>query len=258
MQIRHSIRKYIMQTPPPFHGYEGQPPAPMKKKNNTVLVIFAILGALLLCCGLPVGAVVFYGFKFGKGAMSMVGCMVNVESMKVALREYSKAHDGKLPNAKTWQADIGKYFVVDKDMKDMPLTTIWKPGGEWSCEGSGVKTGFMFNEALSEKKIEEVTKANPEAIAIFETKTVAFNQAGPFKKLRFGESPKFMGEVTDERRGWLLIDAEAKDVYRIDKNGKMGRFDMNMGSKKKKGGFDIQIDSNSSDESGNSKEDSSN
>jgi hypothetical protein len=245
-----------MQTPPPFHGYEGQPPAPMKKKNNTVLIIFAILGALLLCCGLPIGVIGFYGMKGLRGAMQIGGCVANVNMMKQALHDYAKDHDGKLPSAKNWQADLGKYLVSSKDMEGAPIK-FWKAGGEWSCEDSGVKTGFMFNEALSEKKVADVTKANPDAIAIFETKTVAFNQSGPFVKLPYAESPKMMGELLDERRGWLLIDADGTTAYTYDKNGKMKPFDANMKGGKKNG-LDINFNSDSSDDSKDEKSDNSN
>ncbi len=239
-----------MQTPPPFHGFEGQP-APQKRKTSAVVIIFAVLGVLLLCCGLPVGVIGFYGYKGFNGAMKMGGCVANVNFMKAALQEYSKQHDGKLPNAKTWQTDIGKYFESGKKTEGSPIT-IWKAGGEWSCEDNGVKTGFMFNEALSERKMSEVTKANPEAVAIFETKTVSFNQSGPLVKLPFSESPKFMGEFTDQRRGWMLIDAEASKVYTYDEKGKFTPFDMNFKSKKSKGGIDFTMDS------GDSKADNSN
>jgi hypothetical protein len=244
-----------MQTPPPFHGYEGMPQPP-KRKNNTVVILLAVLGGLLICCGLPMGIVGYFGFKGFKGAMQIGGCVANVNMMKQALRDYSAAHDGKLPSAKNWQAEIGKYLVATKDMDSAPMT-FWKAGGEWSCEDNGIKTGFMFNQALSEKKVSDAIKADPDAIAIFETKSVAFNQSGPIVKLPFAESPKVFGEFTDKRRGWLLVDAQGANVYTYNVKGKRVPFtidDMNMKSSKK-GGFNISIDSNStSDDSKDSKD----
>jgi hypothetical protein len=250
-----------MQTPPPFHGYEGQPPAPQKKKTNTVVILFAVLGVLLVCCGLPIGAISYFGFKGFKGGMAIAGCMANVNSMKVAMHEYSKAHDGKLPNAETWQTDIGKYFKVSKDMEGAPFA-MWKSGGEWSCEESGIKTGFMFNADLSDQKVSDVIKKNPDAIAIFETKTVAFNQSGPYKLLPYAESPKIMGDFLKERRGWMMIDADSTNVYTLDKKGRRIPFNMNSG--KGGDGFNFNMDTNSDDEkkksssSDDSKDDNSN
>lgn len=253
-----------MQTPPPFHGYEGQQ-APQKKKTSALVIIFAILGVLLVCCGLPLGFVGYFGTKLVKGSMSMVGCMVNVESMKTALHSYEKAHDGKLPNAATWQADIEKYMPRSKELEGAPMK-IWKAGGEWSCEDGDIKTGFKFNEAISGLKVAEVTSKNPEAVAIFETKTVAYNQAGKFTVLPYSESPKIMGEFIKDRRGWLVITPEADGIFVLDKQGHVTKYKMNSKNDPFGGsGFDISSDSNSdsksskdSSDSNDSKSDNSN
>ena len=250
-----------MQTPPPFHGYEGQQQPPQKKKSNVVVIIFAILGVLLVCCGLPLGFVAYNGMKAFKGAMAIGGCSANVNFMKSALHEYSRTHDGKLPNAATWQTDIGKYLKTTKDAENVPMK-FWKPGGEWSCEEGNTKTGFMFNSDLSEKKVADVTKNDIDAIAIFETKTVAFNQSGKLNILPFAESPKILGDFLKERRGWMLVSADATHVYAKDAKGNLGPFDMNM---RGKGGFDLNTDSTSdsksskdSGDSNDSKSDNSN
>jgi hypothetical protein len=249
-----------MQTPPPFQSYESQP-APKKPKTSAVVIIFAILGVLLVCCGAPLGIAGYFGFKGFKGAMAIGGCMANVTEMRQALGKYSAAHDGKLPSAATWQKDIGKY-LADKDTKDAPMK-FWKAGEEWSCEEGGAKTGFMFNDELSGKKVSDVVKANPDAIAIFETKTVGFNQAGKLVKLPFNESPKILSDFLKERRGWMLIDADASTLKTWDeKDGHLKTFDMNMKNGKNGKSFnfnmDSNTDSNSSKDSANSKDDNSN
>lgn len=189
--------------------------------------------------------------------------MANVTEMQQALRKYSADHDGKLPNANTWQSDLGKYFTFGKDTEGAPIK-LWKAGGEWSCEEGSQKTGFMFNEEFSEKKVADIKKKNPDAVAIFETKTVAFNQTGKFEALPFAESPKYFGDFTDERRGWLLISVEANDIYVKDKSGHLSKFDFNAGSSRRRRnkGFNFNIDtnsdSNSSNDSSNSKDDNSN
>lgn len=235
---------------------------PQKPKTSAVVIICIILGVLLVCCGLPIGIGGFYGMKGFKGAMAIGGCMTNAEAMQKALHQYSAEHDGKLPSASTWQSDLGKYLVFDKDSEDSPLK-MWKKDGEWSCEESGNKTGFMFNEALSEKKVADVTKTDPNAIAIFETKTVARNQSGPLVILPLNESPKFFGEFTDQRRGWILIDAKGSTMLTKDAAGNIKKFDMNFESNgRHKNGVNITIDSNSdskgSKDSGDSKDDNSN
>lgn len=242
-----------MQTPPPFHGYEGAPQAP-KRKNNTVVIILAVLGGLLICCGGPIGVGIYYGSKGLKGIMQIGGCVANVSIMQDALRKYAKDHDGKLPSASNWQAEVGKYMVKSKKADGSPIK-LWTPGGEWACEDSGIKTGFMFNEALSEKKIADVIKADPEAMAIFEVKTVAFNQSGPLVRLPFDESPKIFGEFTDQRRGWFLINAEASTIYYRTKQGKLQVFNMNG---KNGEGFNFDMESSSSNDSNPSKSDNSN
>ena len=250
-----------MQTPPPFQGYENQP-APRKPKTSVAVIIFAVLGVLLVCCGGPVAFFGYFGYKGFKGAMAIGGCVANVSGMQKALRRYSAEHDGKLPSAATWQKDIGKYLDFGKDSKDAPMK-LWTADGEWSCEEGGDKTGFMFNEGLSGKKVADVTKANPNAIAIFETKTVSLNQAGKLVKLPFDESPKIMSDFSKERRGWMLIDAAGSTIKTWDKkDGRLKAFDMNMNDGKNGKGFNIDINSNSdsksSKDSTDSKDDNSN
>jgi len=232
-----------MQSPPPFHGYEGQP-APQKRKTNGIVILFAVLGVLLVCCGAPIGFLGYFGFKGFKGAMEMTGCMVNVEAMKKALIAYESAHDGKLPSAKTWQTDLAKYMKVDKDVEGAPMK-IWAPGGEWSCEEGNIKTGFSFNEDLSEKKVSDVVKKDSKAIAIFETTTVAFNQSGKLVKLAKDKSPKMIGGLMDEHRGWMLLSADGSNLYSWDAQGNIVNYSMGTTSKRRSKGFDISFDSNS-------------
>lgn len=250
-----------MQTPPPFHGYEAQQ-VPQKKKSKVVVIILAVLGVLLLCCGLPGGAVLYFGGKLVKGSMSMVGCMVNVESMKTALHGYTNAHDGKLPNAATWQKDLEKYMPKNKDMDGAPAPMkLWKAGEEWSCDEGQTKTGFMFNSDVSERKVTEIISKNPKAIAIFETNTVNRNQNGKLKEFPRNESPKLIGGIIDQRRGWFLIDVEGIHVYVRNAAGELQDFDMNsngMGKSKFKISNDTNSDSGSSNDSGDSKSDNSN
>lgn len=231
-----------MQSPPPFHGYEGQP-APQKPKTNGLVILFAVLGVLLVCCGLPLAFFGYFGYKGFRSAMDMGGCYMNASLMSRALDDYVRAHDGKLPNAKTWQADLAPYFKAGKDVKDSPIK-IWKGDGEWSCEEGGTKTGFAFNTDLSEKKVADLIKANPYTIAIFETKQVAYNQNSKFVELPRSESPKIMGGMIDERRGWILLTPDGHMVVK-DKHGKykkLSKNDFDMGG----GSFEVDTDEDKS------------
>ena len=180
--------------------------------------------------------------------------MVNVETMRSALQSYESAHDGKLPNASTWQTDIGKYWHMDKDTENAPMQ-IWKPGGEWTCDDGKEKTGFMFNEEMSGKSVSQVLKNNPQAVAIFETKTSVFNQAGKFETMPFDQSPKIFGEFTDKRRGWIFLPVDGSRLLSRNKSGKIINFDFN--SKKDKNGFSFDINSDSSDSKGSKSSDDS-
>lgn len=203
------------------------------------MIIFAVLGVLFICCGVPLGAISYFGYKGFKGSMGMISCYTNSAMMAKALKDYEAANGGKLPPAATWQTDLAKYFKVDKDMKEAPFQ-FWTARGEWSCTSGDMKTGFMFNEEFGGKVAAEVAKAHPEVPVIFETTTVAFNQAGKYKVIPFDQSPKLMEEMgLKERRGWILI-SPAGGMGAIGKKGKYKDIDFNGG-----GGFNFKVDTDS-------------
>ncbi|OWU65063.1 MAG: hypothetical protein CBB60_006630 [Armatimonadetes bacterium Cent15-Ar3] len=242
-----------MQTPPPFNRPpEGQYyQQPMKPKKNPLVIVFAILGVLTLCCGLPLGFVGYFGYKGFKGSMGMISCYANTSVMAKALKEYSADHEGKLPPAATWQTDLAKYFKSGAKKEEMPFK-IWQPGGEWSCGSDNAKTGFMFNEAFGGKLAAEVAKSHPEEPAIFETKTVAFNQTGAFKKLPFEESPRLLDSFDEvkERRGWIMIMSDAA-LKTFGKSGKLKGISSGSGSD-----FNFDIDTEEGASSGATSSDS--
>ncbi len=221
-----------MQTPPPFNRPpEGQYyQQPMKPKKNPLVIVFAILGVLALCCGAPLGAMVFFGKKFVDAGMGVGECAINVQMMSSALKSYQSANGGKMPKADTWQTDIAKYMKKDKDleeMKDSPVKfNIWTPGGEWSC-GSKTKTGFAFNDAFSGKTLAEAMKISATDPAIFETKTVGYNQHSKYVALPESESPQVLEGIADSNRGWFLVtpDGDVKGMKSKKKGG--GSVDFN-------------------------------
>lgn len=243
-----------MQTPPPFNrppeGQYYQPP--VKPKKNPLVIVFAILGVLMLCCGVPLGFIGYFGYKGFKGSMGMISCYANTAAMANALKEYSAAHDGKLPPAASWQTDLSKYFKAGgKKADEMPFK-IWAPAGEWSCGSDSTKTGFMFNEAFGGKVAADVAKANPEVPVIFETKTVAFNQTGAFKKMPFEESPRILDsfEEVKERRGWIMVMADSA-LKSFGKSGKLKEVDF-----KSNGNFNMEINTEDGADSNGSSSDS--
>jgi hypothetical protein len=206
--------------PPPQHGYGYERPATghyQKPKKSPLVIIFAILGVLALCCGLPVGMAFFYGSKLVKGAMNVGGCFANVQIMSSALDDYVKKN-GKLPNAATWQKDITPFFESpDKEAKEM--MNLWTPEGTWSCKSDGQETGFSFNPEYSGKALKDI-KDPEKAVVVFETTKVGYNLNGKYEPLPFSSSPKAMAEVMNERRGWLVVTGELK-MANIDKSGEV-------------------------------------
>jgi hypothetical protein len=213
----------------------------MKPKKNPLVIVFAILGVLTLCCGLPLGFVGYFGFKGIKAGVGMGQCAVNVKLMSDALKGYAAANGGKLPPAATWQTDLAKYFKVEKDMKDLddlkgsPIEfKIWTANGEWSC-GQQEKTGFAFNESLAGKAIEDVMKSSAKTPVIFETNKVAFNQHSKYVPVDNSKGPLMLEGMGDARRPWFLVMADGAIEGISDK--------------KNKGSGDFQIDISSGDDS---------
>jgi hypothetical protein len=206
--------------PPPSYGYEARGAAPRPPKKNPLVIIFAILGVLALCCGAPIGALFFYGKKAMSGFMNMGGCMVNVSIMESALEKYVEKN-GKYPNAATWQKEISEYVKPPKDKDAEKFFTFWQPDGVWSCKEGSQETGFSFNDEFSGKKPEDV-KEKDTAILVFETNKAGYSQHGAYAALPHNQSPKVMGEFMDERRGWIVITANHKLGF-VDKSGKISR-----------------------------------
>ena len=219
-----------MQTPPPFHGYE-QHQQPAKAKKNPFLILFAVLGVLFICCGLPLGGMFFYGNKFFKGAMTMGACMANAGRLGSSLDKYVAKYK-HYPKASDWQNEL-KPFMTDKVKdKDMPLK-LWTRDGVWSCNDGGTESGFAFNTEYSGKKPEDI-KSVKDAVIIYQCPTVGFNQNGVYKPLPHDTSPKVLGGMIDEKLGWMVLTGDGKIGF-VDKTGKIkqekGRtmkFDMDM------------------------------
>jgi hypothetical protein len=206
--------------PPPFNQSFEQPKKP---KKNPVLVLFAVLGVIFICCGGPLAFLGYFGYKGFQGAMSMGGCAINAERLAEATKAYAAANNGKLPKADEWQTALGKYLPAESKRGDEAPFKFWKADGEWSCEEDGKKSGFVFNTDLSEKKISDL-KPGEASIAIFESRQFGFNKSMKYAVQPFEESPKVMGGMggIKERRGWYVITAKG-EVESIDKDGKIDK-----------------------------------
>ncbi len=178
------------------------------RSNKTPLIILlVVLGVLAVCVG---GLVVVGIFVFSamRTAMPFAGCILSMEGARDAVVLYAKEHEGRLPNAETWQDDAKKYLkraLEDIRHEDVPFDLkIITPDGEWGCHlPDGKMTGFSFNDELSGKKLDEI-KDPYKTILLFEIETARRNAHGKFEKRPNETSPQVFGE----RRGWLRIPVE--------------------------------------------------
>jgi hypothetical protein len=151
--------------------------------------------------------------------LGLVSCMMNGDLARKAVLAYAQDHEGKLPNAATWQDDIRPYYerlytklMEDENLKEMPdwmNIKVASPGTVLECELSGgKKTGFAFNTAIAGKLLSEFTTPTT-TILIFETTSPAYNASGD-PTARNANDPilKFYGD----KREWLdfMIEGESE------------------------------------------------
>jgi len=159
-------------------------------------------------------------WNMGKNTFSVAGCMMNLQMAHGALIAYSMEHDGKLPNANTWQTDVRPYYerLHNKSFKEIEesgmkgMFKVGPPQGDWSCEvGDGARSGLAFNSALSGKKVSDI-KDPRSVILVFEVNRSGQNLNEPYVERPKESSPKLLGKP----RGWLYLP--------VDKTG--AKFDM--------------------------------
>lgn len=190
-----------MQTPPPF----SPPGAPPKRSNSAIWIIVIVV----LCVVIPCGGLIalgFFGFNwFGRTLGPMASCMLLYEGVRHSVEAYSDEHDGKLPNAATWQDDVRPYYAKwrEKSAKEAGPFAPPTSDAEWGCTIEGKKTGIAFNSELSGKKWDDIEKKRT-TILLYEVETVLKNANGPYKERSEKSSPTLMGE----HRGWIEIPVE--------------------------------------------------
>lgn len=190
-----------MQTPPPF----SPPGAPPKKSNSPLLIVIIVVLCVLIPCGGLI-ALGYYGFNlFGKTVGPMASCVLMFEGARASIVDYKDAHEGKLPNAATWQDDIKPYYKKWFDTKAKEAGPFAPPGpdAEWGCKAEGKTTGIAFNSDLGGKKWDDI-KDHRTTVLIFEIDSAMKNAHQPYKERSKKGSPKIMGE----ERGWIDFPME--------------------------------------------------
>jgi hypothetical protein len=135
----------------------------------------------------------------------MAGCAVNFEATRDAIREYAKDHDGRLPNAATWQDDIKEYvnrqLQHKKEVEEMLDAKVMNTEADWGCYINETRTtGIAFNSDLSGKLLTDV-KEPWNTWIIFEIEKPRKNAAEKYVPLPNSSSPTMMGEP----RGWIRM-----------------------------------------------------
>ena len=157
----------------------------------------------------------------GKKVMGVAGgmtsCMLNAELAHTALVDYAKDHDGKLPDAENWQADVESYYMAayedqigDIQDEDVPgfvqdMFQPAEPGRALTCKFGDVETGFAFNSDYAGAVLDDIEDPDS-AVLLFETATVAYNQAGAFDGYE-DDPPEIMGD----QRDWIIMYAEGNN-----------------------------------------------
>lgn len=182
-----------------------------------MIILFIILGLVGFCV---IGFIVlgFLGFNFFKKNIGpMAGCMVSFQVTRDAVIEYAKSHDGKLPNAATWQDDVKEILRRRiKEVADQPVFETISPDGDWGCKyGDNKMTGIAFNADLSGKALNDVQNAWSTPL-IFEIEAPRKNANEKFTQRPVSTSPTLMGE----HRGWVVANVEGE----VDLHGGGGRW----------------------------------
>lgn len=189
---------------------------PQKGKNTLLWVIVGIAGTcILLCAG---GG--FWGVNAFRGLMgqafSMVGCSVDIQAARGALKKYAAEHDGKLPSASQWQDAAKPYFLAERGKidesdaegaqqvgVDFKLSEV---NGVWGCHlPNGKIQAFVFNQDLSGKKLADIKDADT-TVLLFEGTESGRNLSGKYTVLK----PTADMRIGPERRAYLKITVDGE------------------------------------------------
>ncbi len=209
---------------------------PPQKKSNTGLIVGLVVGGIFLCCILPVGIIGVGGFWAFNKAKGFVGCTFYFTDVRNSMVKYAEAHDGKLPNAETWQDDVREDYRQSMTSKERNPFGSMSPDGDWGCkDGDGNSTGMAFNSALSGKKLSDI-KDQESVVMLFETQHPARNLHEKYAARNFESSPKIIGAP----RGWYEIPVSGAAEI-IDRRGT--KVPVNTGPRQ--GGVQVNVNTSS-------------
>lgn len=174
-----------------------------------------ILVGLLLACGCGVVALGYFGFgAMKKIAGPIAGCSINFKATRDGILEYARAHDGRLPNAETWQDDVKDYVrrqltslqTQEREVQEFINAKVMNPDADWGCYVHETRTtGIAFNSDLSGKLLTDI-KDPWNTPLVFEIEKPRKNAAEKYAPLPESSSPTIMGEP----RGWIRMPVDGR------------------------------------------------
>lgn len=222
-----------MEAPPTQPYYQP------KKKSSVGIILIIIAAVCGLCCIGIVGIGAF-GYKIFGQMKGSIGCGFAAAEYRDAIVLYAKDHDGKLPNAETWQDDVAKYLskvttTANGDGRKM----LDIPGPNDNFCDRVHSTGLAFNLDLSGKPIDSIQNANG-TILLFEVNGIGRNKAVKYVEPDPKLSPN-MG-VKDVPRGWVIQPLQGLG-YLLGLNGQRTPIDTT--GKHKGTGINVNVDTDS-------------
>lgn len=200
--------------------------APPRNSGNKVLIVILVIIAVM-CIGLIAAGVgmYFWGINLVKNTfIPTAQCAVGYEEVRAALLDYAKDHDGKLPNAETWQDDVRPYYAKvqlgTQNNKDVPKgfeIRKFPLEGDWGCKVSDTQmTGMAFNKDLSGMKVADI-KDPYSTVILFEIEKPSRNASESYVPRSKTNAPRF---IMGERREWFKITIEGRMDWSFDKQGR--------------------------------------
>ncbi|MCH7905145.1 MAG: hypothetical protein IH944_11375 [Armatimonadetes bacterium] len=198
----------MSSSPPTFNPPQAAPSG----SKLWLWVLLAVVAFCLIACGI--------GFFMMRGVMGSImptfGCTITGDMVTKATLAYAIEHDGRLPNAETWQDDIAPYYerlyaINAAELEEIPDVLgmdfkVSPPGQPFECDWKeGPDTGFVFNEEFSEVLVDDIE--NPRSvILIFESSKYGYNASGNPDD-RTGDPPDMVVMGDRESREWFDFDA---------------------------------------------------
>lgn len=189
---------------PPGSGPGYAPPRKSKTGLIIGILVATVLGGCLLFCGVG-GFFMYRGMQAVGPAMS---CGMTFTAVNMALLQYARENEGRLPPADTWQDEIAPLVEKKaKEMRDFPFASI-SLSDQWGCETgdpSIPKTGIALNTEVAGKLTADL---KPNEITVFEIEAPRRNASEPYRKRDEQTSPRLMGQP----RGWIAMTVDGNMI----------------------------------------------